>query len=51
VAKINKRTGEITYFKAMRYPRYFAGALGFVSVNDGLVVGAKLARAVETCRR
>lgn len=51
VAKVNKNTGEITYRKAMRYPRYFAGPLGFVSVNDGSVMGAKLARAIETCRR
>ncbi len=49
VAKINKETGEISFRKAMRYPRYFAGPLGFVSVNDGSVMGATLAKAIETC--
>jgi len=51
VAKINKKTGQITYRKAMRYPRYFSGTLGFVSVNDGSVMGANLAKAIDTCRR
>jgi hypothetical protein len=51
VAKINKKTGPITYRKVMRYPRYFSGALGFVSVNDGSVMGATLSRAIRTCRR
>jgi len=51
IAKINKRTGEITYRKAMRYPRYFAGTLGFLSVNDGSVMGATLAKAITACCR
>ena len=51
VVKISKKTGQITYRKALRYPRYFSGTLGFVSVNDGSVMGATLARAIQTCRR
>lgn len=50
VVKISKRTGEMTYRNAMRYPRYFAGPLGFVSVNDGSQMGAALARAIQVCK-
>lgn len=51
VAKINKQTGEISSRKVLRYPRDIAEPLVFVSVNDGSVMGARLASAIQSCRR
>jgi hypothetical protein len=52
VDRVTIKTGEVTTRNVRRRPRNrMSNVSGFVSLNDGSVMGQALARAVQACRR